>query len=401
VKTNAIIFAPDDQGLIPIFGMPTVRRLVRLLHRVGVGQIHVFGRTSPLQPVLADLLPSSAFHPTEDLEKVRDQLVQLGVAEEESVLVLMANTVVDRRALSSFIDEAPSSTPLASAARNAGAGEALWQGRVAELATHLSAASSWQSASPDSVPRPHAPPETGLPCLIESGRGSIANAEQHLLDSLALQSPDDGFFARYFDRRISRPISSKLARTAVTPNQVTLGGVSIGLAGAWLLSQAGYWQHLAGALLFLICIVVDGVDGEVARLKLMESTFGHYLDVTTDNLVHFAVFVGLAFGLYRQTGQLLYLHALGWLLGGFVLCIVAVYYCILRRSPEEMERSPKIVRLLALLSNRDFAYLIFVLAVIDRLGWFLLGAAAGTFIFAAVLWTLTRFESRATVARVP
>jgi phosphatidylserine synthase len=35
-----------------------------------------------------------------------------------------------------------------------------------------------------------------------------------------------------------------------------------------LLSRAGYWPKLVGSLLFLLCIIVDGVDGEIARLNL-------------------------------------------------------------------------------------------------------------------------------------
>ena len=145
---------------------------------------------------------------------------------------------------------------------------------------------------------------------------------------------------------------------------------------------------LIGSLLFVICVIVDGVDGEVARLRLKESTFGHYLDIVTDNIVHAAIFAGIAFGLYHDTGNAGYLCFLWVLMGGFVLCIIAVYQCILRLDPDTLNRSPRTLRIMTLASNRDFAYLVFALAVIGRLNWFLMGAAVGSYVFAIALWII-------------
>jgi len=102
--------------------------------------------------------------------------------------------------------------------------------------------------------------------------------------------------------------------------------------------------------------------------------------------------VGIAFGLYGDTGDGRYLQVLWVLMGGFGLCAVSVYGCILRRTPGELKQSPRITRLMALLNNRDFAYLIVVLALIHRLDWFLIGAAGGTYFFAATLWAMNLYE---------
>ena len=215
------------------------------------------------------------------------------------------------------------------------------------------------------------------------------------IGSLAMPAmADDGFIARHFDRHISRRISSRLARTPMTPNGVTLVGMTIGLTAAFLLSLPGYLPHLLGSLLFVFCVIVDGVDGELARLKLQESRFGHYLDITTDNLVHLAIFVGIAFGLYHDTGNARYLRILWVMLGGFGLCLLAVYQCILRLSEDQLKASPNVIRFMALLSNRDFAYLIALLALVDRLNWFLIGSALGSYVFAAALWIIRYREGR-------
>jgi phosphatidylglycerophosphate synthase len=129
----------------------------------------------------------------------------------------------------------------------------------------------------------------------------------------------------------------------------------------------------------------------VARLTLRETSFGHYLDVITDNLVHVAIFIGLALGLSRATGDASHLYALLALLGGFGLCALSVYQVLLKpgHSPELQSKA---TRWLEVLANRDFAYLVVFLALIDRLGFFLWGAMIGTYVFALGLWVLGRFS---------
>jgi hypothetical protein len=120
------------------------------------------------------------------------------------------------------------------------------------------------------------------------------------------------------------------------------------------------------------------------------------LDYTVDNVVHVAIFVGIALGLYRPAGHERYLLALGLLLAGFGLCAFVVYRFILKRTPGELERSPLVIRLMAsLLVNRDFAYLIVLFALINRLNWFLWATAFGTYLFALALWLAVLNERRA------
>ncbi len=232
-----------------------------------------------------------------------------------------------------------------------------------------------------------------LPFLLR-GKADAATAEDRLVEHLAAATQaSDGLMARLVDRRLSRRISPSLARRRVPPNAITLFSMSIGFLGAWLLAQVGYAHHLMGALLFLTAVVLDGVDGEVARLTLMESRFGHYLDIITDNLVHVAVFIGIAVGIYRQTQNTSHLYALAIMLVGFGLCVLAVY------QVEKGDRlpgtwTPVASRLVGTLNSRDFAYLVVFLALIDRLSWFLWAAAVGTYIFAASLWLLPVYYRR-------
>ena len=111
-------------------------------------------------------------------------------------------------------------------------------------------------------------PEKIDPIVVATAQ-DVAVAERRLLQSVVKDT--DGFMARHVDRKISLAISRRLAPTAITPTQVTLISIAIGLCGApFFLSSLWYWQT-AGALLFLLHSIVDGCDGELARLKFQES----------------------------------------------------------------------------------------------------------------------------------
>ncbi len=393
---SAIVLAPDDSGIQPLFGIPVARRLVLILQKLGIDSIHVIGRVETLQPVLCDLLPPESFEPAGQPDSAVSAAERLQIPADETVLMLRANHVVDSRSLGILLQAGAGRQAAITGGQGSGTGDGAYVVLPSRLGGLIGAL--WTSASgeiqlPEAVERIAS--IDGLPFSLDGSAQSALAAESRLVGALSAHTrADDGFMARHFDRRLSQMMSSRLAHTNIAPNHITLIGMAIGLTAAFLLSLPGYWAHLFGALLFVFCIIVDGVDGEIARLKLKASAFGHYLDIVTDNIVHAAIFVGVAFGLYHDTGNEAYILALWFLLGGFVVSMIAVYTCILRLSPEEMERSPRLIQLMAFLSNRDFAYLIAVLALFGKLNWFLIGASAGSYFFAAGLWVMSFHEKR-------
>ena len=56
-------------------------------------------------------------------------------------------------------------------------------------------------------------------------------------------------------------------------------------------------------ILSLFASILDGCDGEVARLKLQESAFGCWLETICDYLYYLFIFVGMTIGLLRSTGN--------------------------------------------------------------------------------------------------
>ena len=134
---------------------------------------------------------------------------------------------------------------------------------------------------------------------ISMPQDSIA-AEQKL--NRWLVKPTDGVFAR-MNRRISIPISRQLIKFPITPNMVSLFTLGVSFAAGASYALGGYWNTLLGAVLSLWASILDGCDGEVARLKLQASDFGCWLETACDYLYYLFIFAGMAIGLVRSSGN--------------------------------------------------------------------------------------------------
>jgi phosphatidylglycerophosphate synthase len=216
---------------------------------------------------------------------------------------------------------------------------------------------------------------------------TVATAETELLQRLGRQNESP--VVRKLSRPLSRMLTKRLMRTAVTPNQITLGSALLGISGACLLAQPVYHWQVLGTLLFLMSTIIDGCDGEIARLTFQESAFGAKLDIIMDNVVHCFLFPCIALGLYLQHDDRLYLLLGGLVvLGVFLSIAVYVPYRLYRQDSQ----SPR-TRLHDSLASRDFAYLLPLLALGQKLHWFLWATAVGTYVF-AIAWVVIAQRER-------
>ncbi|MBP2702641.1 CDP-alcohol phosphatidyltransferase family protein [Microbispora sp. RL4-1S] len=106
----------------------------------------------------------------------------------------------------------------------------------------------------------------------------------------------DGFFTTFFVSTYSRFIARWAARRGLTPNQVTLISIGLGLLAAAAFATGTRPGAVAGAVLIYFAFVFDCVDGQLARYARKFGVLGAWLDATFDRFKEYAVFVGLAVG---------------------------------------------------------------------------------------------------------
>ena len=239
-------------------------------------------------------------------------------------------------------------------------------------------------------------PEAGV--TVDS-RADLRRAEGHLLGSLVKDT--EGFMSRHFERKISLAVSRLLADTSVSPNAMTLVSLTVGLVGAAFFLRPTAASETTGALLFLLHSILDGCDGELARLKFQESRWGGLLDFWSDNVVHAAVFAAMAAGWSRSLGQTWPL-ALG---ASAVAGTFASAYFVYRRTMTRPREGPlytsvategetALSRAADAASRRDFIYLVLILSALGKARWFLVLAAVGAPVFFLMLTAIASAERR-------
>ncbi|GEM_PF-4744211 len=113
--------------------------------------------------------------------------------------------------------------------------------------------------------------------------------------------------SRFCIRPWAQKIALFLSKFSITPNQVTMASFLCGLGGAYFLLFQGLHNYVLAAALYWLCVLLDHVDGYLARLKKMQSSFGAYLDTMTGMIVWIFIFISISYRLYIASGNILYL----------------------------------------------------------------------------------------------
>jgi hypothetical protein len=120
---------------------------------------------------------------------------------------------------------------------------------------------------------------------------------------------NDGFFSVFVLRKFSKLFTWAAVRMKMTPNQVTLISFAVGLLSAYEFSRGTFWPIFIGAILLQLSIIVDCVDGELARYTRKFSALGAWLDAITDRIKEYLVFFALAYGA-AKSGRDLWIPAM-------------------------------------------------------------------------------------------
>jgi phosphatidylglycerophosphate synthase len=146
------------------------------------------------------------------------------------------------------------------------------------------------------------------------------------------RKPKDILWNRFVARPLAAVVIVPLARTSVTPNQITLATLAVFLAGAAVMAFLPGWGALCvGAGIVEISYVLDCADGQLARLKGTSSPVGAHLDFLMDELKAFALVAAVTVRLWRPA------HETRWLLeglGGLAVVAGAISLTTFMRRPE-------------------------------------------------------------------
>ena len=143
----------------------------------------------------------------------------------------------------------------------------------------------------------------------ENIKSELANLNMGKLRLKMANRANDGFYSVFFLRKFSKLLTWLAVRVNATPNQVTLISFAIGLYSAFCFTKGTFSQTLLGAALLQLSIIVDCVDGELARYTRKFSKLGAWLDAVTDRVKEYMVFLGLAIGA-EKSGQDLWIPAI-------------------------------------------------------------------------------------------
>ena len=377
-------------GGLEILGLSLVKRAALAARRAGFGEVLLVGEQTPAIP---EAISVSGW---------ADLAARLPLGQTAPLAIAPAAVLAEKDWLEKLVenDAAP---PAAWAA----AGDRIVMLAAAKAPHALRAFDEWGATDLRAVEaalgRLFGPAErlsAEVDPLVIEGPGDRPEAERRLLRKLVKDT--DGFMARHVERPISLQISRVLAPTAITPNEMSVISILVGLfAGPFFLSSRPSLQT-AGALLFLAHSILDGCDGELARLKFQQSRLGGVLDFWGDNLVHVVIFACMAVGWSRAASAPWPLLLGAGAVIGTLGSAGVVYWRLMREKDGDgslftsvsAEPERPLARVLDAASRRDFIYLVALLALAGKSNWFVSLAGIGAPIYCLLVVFLAARERR-------
>lgn len=139
--------------------------------------------------------------------------------------------------------------------------------------------------------------------------------------------PSDGPVSHYLNRPLSIRISRRLVSYPITPNQISVFSFLCSALASGLLALGGYPALLLGGILAQFASVIDGCDGEVARIKFQSSDYGKWLDAVLDRYADAFLLFGLTWHAYAdRTESVVFFIGFLAIIGSFLLSYTADKY---------------------------------------------------------------------------
>lgn len=130
---------------------------------------------------------------------------------------------------------------------------------------------------------------------MSTSRPSIAELRAVSQAGVIERRSAEHWAGRLYMRTLSGHVTRLLVTTRVTPNPLTFAMIVVGLIAAVIVAVPGPWSAVVAAVLIQVYLLLDCVDGEVARWKRLTSAAGVYLDRLGHHVVESALVVALGF----------------------------------------------------------------------------------------------------------
>lgn len=333
----------DSKPLLPLLGLPLIDRVILTAHEAGMDEFYVVTgyNREKVEPHLDEFSRLRNIEITcianEDWEKgnALSVLKTGSIIQESPFLLLMTDHLFDKTILDNLIKTPIASDEIILAVDYSISTNKLinvsdatkvqtCNGKIIDIGKNLSNYDAYDtgiflcstaifSAIETSIKNGDYTLSGAVRQLAENGKAktfdieerfwididdetAYKKAEQTLLKSL--KKPTDGPISRYINRNISIRISKWLVKTKLTPNQISSISFLMCFLSAGFLSQSGYLFLAIGAILAQFTSILDGCDGEVARLKFQTTEFGSWFDAVLDRYGDAIILFGLISHLY-------------------------------------------------------------------------------------------------------
>ncbi len=137
-------------------------------------------------------------------------------------------------------------------------------------------------------------------------------AKKLLLKNLIKQT--DGPVSRHINRKVSTALTKLFLKTNTSPDTISLISLFLSVISCHFFVLGNYFSVILGGIMAQLSSIIDGCDGEVARLKFKETKSGAFFDAVLDRYADTLIIFGMVYGFWTLTGNLLV-----WIAGFFAL----------------------------------------------------------------------------------
>jgi len=131
---------------------------------------------------------------------------------------------------------------------------------------------------------------------LEAARLEIETVSDERIARLQANRVDDGFYSTFVVRKVAKPLTRLALRMNLSPNAITVISLIVGIGAAASFAGGTRVWLVVGAVLLQLSLIIDCVDGEVARATRRFTALGAWLDASTDRVKEMLVYAGLAAG---------------------------------------------------------------------------------------------------------